>query len=453
MGRRPSLKRCSMPRKAIILGAAGRDFHNFNTFFRKNQGYEVVAFTAAQISELDTEAGVEKRVYPPELSGPLYPEGIMIYPETRLTKLIQEHGVDEAFFSYSDVSATYLHDKAAEVQAAGASFVMLGPRDTMIKPSKPLISVCASRTGSGKSPTSRWLVSLLRDNEYRVVVIRHPMPYGDLVKQRVQRFETYEDLDRHDCTIEEREDYEPHLDMGAVVYSGVDYADILKAAKEEADVLIWDGGNNDFPFYEPLLHIVVVDPHRVGHELTYYPGETNVRMADVVVVSKVNTADPSNVQKVKENVRKINSDAKIISANMVITAEDEESLRGKRVLVIEDGPTLTHGEMKYGAATIKAMEKGADIVDPRPYTKGTIKEVYRLWPHLGKLLPAVGYSPHQMKELEEIINAVPCDVVLMGTPTDLRRYLKVDKPVLRVRYEFEETETGSLGIEVFKALE
>jgi len=442
-----------MARKAIIMGAAGRDFHNFNTYFRENLGYEVVAFTAAQISELDTEAGVEKRVYPPELSGPLYPDGIMIYPETRLTRLIQEHGVDEAFFSYSDVSATYLHDKAAEVQASGASFVLLGPRDTMIKPSKPLISVCASRTGSGKSPTSRWLVSLLRDKGFRVVVIRHPMPYGDLVKQRVQRFETYEDLDRYNCTIEEREDYEPHLDMGAVVYSGVDYADILKAAEEEADVLIWDGGNNDFPFYEPLLQIVVVDPHRVGHELTYYPGETNVRMADVVVVSKVNTADPSNVQIVKENVHRINPDAKIISANMVITAEDEDSLRRKRVLVIEDGPTLTHGEMKYGAATIKAMEKGADIVDPRPYTKGTIKEVYRLWPHLGKLLPAVGYSPHQMKELEEIINAVPCDVVLMGTPTDLRRYLKVDKPVLRVRYEFEETETGSLGIEVFKALE
>ena len=435
------------------MGAAGRDFHNFNTFFRDNPGYEVVAFTAAQISDLDTGAGVEKRVYPPELSGPMYPDGIRIYPETQLTRLIEERGVDEVFFSYSDVSATYLHDKASEVQAAGASFVLLGPRDTMIKPSKPLISVCASRTGSGKSPTSRWLVSLLRDNGYRVVVIRHPMPYGDLVKQRVQRFETYEDLDRHDCTIEEREDYEPHLDMGVIVYSGVDYADILRAAEEEADVVIWDGGNNDFPFYEPLLQIVIVDPHRVGHELRYYPGETNVRMADIVVVSKVNTADPSNVQKVKENVRKINPDAKIVTANMVITAEDEDSLRGKRVLVIEDGPTLTHGEMKYGAATIKAMEKGADIVDPRPYTKGTIKEVYKLWPHLGKLLPAVGYSPHQMKELEEIINSVPCDIVLMGTPTDLRRYLEVDKPVLRVRYEFKETETGSLGIEVFKALE
>jgi len=453
MGPRPSLKRDSMVRKAIIMGAAGRDFHNFNTFFRDNPGYEVVAFTAAQISDLDTGAGVEKRVYPPELSGPRYPDGVRIYPEAHLTRLIEERGVDEVFFSYSDVSATYLHDKAAEVQAAGASFVLLGPRDTMIKPSKPLISVCASRTGSGKSPTSRWLVSLLRDNGYRVVVIRHPMPYGDLVKQRVQRFETYEDLDHHNCTIEEREDYEPHLDMGVIVYSGVDYADILRAAEEEADVVIWDGGNNDFPFYEPLLQIVIVDPHRVGHELRYYPGETNVRMADIVVVSKVNTADPSNVQKVKENVRKINPDAKIVTANIVITAEDEDSLRGKRVLVIEDGPTLTHGEMKYGAATIKAMEKGADIVDPRPYTKGTIKEVYKLWPHLGKLLPAVGYSPHQMKELEEIINSVPCDIVLMGTPTDLRRYLKVDKPVLRVRYEFEETETGSLGIEVFKALE
>ncbi|MBN2336001.1 GTPase [Candidatus Bathyarchaeota archaeon] len=442
-----------MVRKALIMGAAGRDFHNYNTHFRDNPDYEVVAFTAAQISELDATAGVEKRVYPPELAGPRYPNGIQIYPEGRLTALIKELDVDDVFFSYSDISAAYLHDKAAEVQAAGASFVLLGPKDTMIKPSKPLISVCAARTGSGKSPTSRWLVSLLRNNGHRVVVIRHPMPYGDLVKQRVQRFETYDDLDSHDCTIEEREDYEPHLDMGAVVYSGVDYADILKEAEKEAYVIIWDGGNNDYPFYVPDLHIVLVDPHRPGHELMYYPGETNVRMADIVIVSKVNTADPENVRKVKENVRRINPGAKIVDANIVITAEEEDSLSGKKVLVIEDGPTLTHGEMKYGAATLKAMERGADIVDPRPYVKGTIKEVFTLWPHLGKLLPAVGYSEHQIRELEEIINAVPCDLVLMGTPTDLRRYMKVDKPVLRVRYEFEEIEPGSLGIEALKVIE
>jgi len=434
------------------MGAAGRDFHNFNVYFRDNPRYRVVAFTAAQISELDATAGVEKRVYPPELSGPRYPKGIRIHPESQLEKLIDELSVDEVFFSYSDVSAVYLQDEASRVQAAGATFVLLGPRDTMIKPSKPLISVCASRTGSGKSPTSRWIVSRLRDRGYRVVVIRHPMPYGDLVRQRVQRFQTMEDMDRHKCTIEEREDYEPHLERGAVVYSGVDYQAILNEAEEEADVLVWDGGNNDYPFYEPSLHIVIVDPHRAGHELIYYPGETNVRMADVVIVGKVNTADPANVKKVRDNVRKINPDAVIMNANTVITAEEQERLRGRKVLVIEDGPTLTHGEMKYGAATIKAKEMGADIVDPRPYVTGTIKDIYRLWPHLGKVLPAVGYSDHQIRELEAAINAVPCDLVLMGTPTDLRRYMKVDKPVLRVRYEFQEVEPGGLEAEILTAL-
>ena len=426
------------------MGAAGRDFHNFNTFFRGNPDYEVVAFTAAQISELDAGVGIEKRTYPTELAGDRYPEGIKIYPEERLEELIRELKVDEVFFSYSDVSAEYLHDEAARVQSAGASFVLLGPKDTMIQPTKPLISICASRTGSGKSPTSRWLIRTLKQTGYRVVVIRHPMPYGDLVKQRLQRFETYEDLDRHECTVEEREDYEPHIDMGAIVYAGVDYQDIINAAEEEADIVVWDGGNNDFPFYVPSKHIVIVDPHRVGHELRYYPGETNVRMADIIIISKVNTADPENVVKVKENVRRINPTAKIIESNMVITAEDEDKLTGKKVLIIEDGPTLTHGEMKYGAATLKAWEKGAEIVDPRPYAKGSIKEVYDLWPHLGKLLPAVGYSEGQIKELEESINATPCDLVLMGTPTDLRRYMTVEKPVLRVKYEYEEIEPGTL---------
>lgn len=426
------------------MGAAGRDFHNFNTFFRDNQGYEVVAFTAAQISELDAGVGIEKRVYPTELAGANYPEGIKIYPEEQLEELIKKLKVDEVFFSYSDVSAEYLHDEVARVQSAGASFVLLGPNDTMIQPKKPLISICASRTGSGKSPTSKWIVRTLKNTGYRVVVIRHPMPYGDLVKQRNMRFETYDDLDRHKCTVEEREDYEPHIDMGAIVYSGVDYQDIINSAEEEADIVVWDGGNNDFPFYVPSIQIVIVDPHRVGHELRYYPGETNVRMADIVIVSKVNTADPENVRKVKENVRKINPTAKIIESNMVITTEDDDRLTGKKVLIIEDGPTLTHGEMRYGAATLKAREMGAEIVDPRPYAVGSIKAVYDLWPHLGELLPAVGYSDGQIKDLEESINATPCDLVLMGTPTDLRRYMTVDKPVLRVMYEYGEIEPGTL---------
>ena len=433
-----------MVRKALIMGAAGRDFHNFNTYFRGNKNYKVVAFTAAQISELDTGSGVEKRVYPSELAGEGYPEGIHIYSEERLEELIEELDVDEVFFSYSDVSETYLHDEVSRVLAAGATFSLLGPKDTMIEPTKPLISICASRTGSGKSPTSRWLTARLKEMGKRTVVIRHPMPYGVLVRQRLQRFETYADLDYHECTIEEREDYEPHIDNGAIVFAGVDYGDILEAAEDEADVVVWDGGNNDYPFYKPMLHIVLVDPHRVGHELSYYPGEANVRMADIVLISKVNTADPENVKKIRKNVREINPNAKIIEVNIGITVEEEESISGKRVLVIEDGPTLTHGEMEYGAAMIKAKENDAVIVDPRPYTRGTIKELYTLWPHLGELLPAVGYSEKQMKELSDTINDVPCDLVLLGTPTDIRRYLDVDKPILRVRYEFEEKDPGSL---------
>jgi predicted GTPase len=426
------------------MGAAGRDFHNFNTFFKDNPNYLVVAFTAAQISELDSGAGVEKRIYPPELAGEKYPEGIKIFPEERLEALINDLKVDEVFFSYSDVSAEYLHDEVSRVQSAGASFVLLGPNDTMIESKKPLISICASRTGSGKSPTSRWLVRTLKNTGYKVVVIRHPMPYGDLRKQKLQRFETYDDLDKHECTVEEREDYEPHIDMGAVVFAGVDYQEIINAAEKEADIIVWDGGNNDFPFYKPTKHIVIVDPHRVGHELRYYPGETNVRMADIIIISKVNTADPENVKLVKENVKRINPSAKIIESNIIITSEDVEQLPGKRVLIIEDGPTLTHGEMEYGAATLIAKDNEAVIVDPRPYAKGSIRSVYNLWPHLGELLPAVGYSEDQIKELEESINATPCDLVLMGTPTDLRRYLNVHKPVLRVRYEYGEIEPGTL---------
>ncbi|MGD0802940.1 MAG: cyclic 2,3-diphosphoglycerate synthase [Candidatus Bathyarchaeia archaeon] len=433
-----------MIKKAIIMGAAGRDFHNFNVFFRENPYYEVVAFTAAQISDLDTTAGIEKRTYPPELAGKHYPEGIPIHPESQLEQLIKDLNVEEVFFSYSDVSHQYLMNEGSRAIAAGASFTLLGPKETMIRSKKPVISVCASRTGSGKSPTSRWLVDLLKRRGFKVVVIRHPMPYGDLVKQRVQRFATLEDLDKQDCTIEEREDYEPHIERGAIVYAGVDYLDIIKRAEEEADIIVWDGGNNDYPFYWPKIQICVVDPHRAGNELTYYPGEVNVRMADIAVISKVNTAPPGNVEQVRRNILSINSQAQIVETDMVITADDESKLLGKSVLVVEDGPTVTHGGMGYGAATIKARELEATIVDPRPYAMGTIKHVYEQYPHLQRVLPAVGYSPNQMKELEDTINATPCDLVLLGTPTDLRRYLKLNKPAMRVRYELKERQRWEL---------
>ncbi|TEU13044.1 GTPase [Candidatus Bathyarchaeota archaeon] len=441
-----------MVKKVIIMGAAGRDFHNFNSFYRGNPNYQVVAFTAAQISDLDAGAGVENRVYPPELAGLGYPDGIMIYPEAMLEKLIEDLDADEVVFAYSDVPHEYVMNEASRVLAAGASFVLLGPEATMIKPSKPLVSVCASRTGSGKSPTSRWLLLRLKEKGYRVVVIRHPMPYGNLYKQRVQRFETLEDLDIHECTIEEREDYEPHIENGAIVFAGVDYKKILEAAEKEADIVIWDGGNNDFPFYQPTVHIVLVDPHRVGDELNYYPGTTNVRMADIAIVSKVNTAKPEDVERTIANVKELNPKARIFKANILITAETEEGIEGKRVLVVEDGPTVTHGGMSYGAATIKAEELGAEIVDPRPYATGSIKEIYRLYPHLEKVLPAVGYSENQMDELSKVINDTPCDLVLLGTPTDIRRYLKVEKPVVRVRYELEEIVPGEIEEAIFDLL-
>ena len=441
-----------MVKKVIIMGAAGRDFHNFNSFYKGNPNYQVVAFTAAQISDLDAGAGVEKRVYPPELAGLGYPDGIMIYPEAMLEKLIEDLDADEVVFAYSDVPHEYVMNEASRVLAAGASFVLLGPEATMIKPSKPLVSVCASRTGSGKSPTSRWLLLRLKEKGHRVVVIRHPMPYGNLYKQRVQRFETLEDLDIHECTIEEREDYEPHIENGAIVFAGVDYKKILEAAEKEADIVIWDGGNNDFPFYQPTVHIVLVDPHRVGDELNYYPGTTNVRMADIAIVSKVNTAKPEDVERTIANVKVLNPKARIFKADILITAETEEGIRGKRVLVVEDGPTVTHGGMSYGAATIKAEELGAEIVDPRPYATGSIKEIYRLYPHLEKVLPAVGYSENQMDELSKVINDTPCDLVLLGTPTDIRRYLKVEKPVVRVRYELEEIVPGEIEEAIFELL-
>jgi predicted GTPase len=415
-------------KRAIIMGAAGRDFHNFNTHFRGNPEYEVVAFTAAQISDLDAGAGVESRVYPPELAGVGYPEGIKIYPETMLEDLIEERRVDEVVFAYSDVSHSYLMDEASRVLAAGASFTLLGPDATMIEPTKPVVSICASRTGSGKSPTSRWLLTRLTDRGYRVVVIRHPMPYGDLKKQRVQRFETLEDLDRYNCTIEEREDYEPHIERGAVVFAGVDYKMILREAEKEADIILWDGGNNDFPFYRPTVH-------------------------DVVIVSKVNTADPEKVEEAIANVEGINETARILKANITITAENDEAILGKRVLVVEDGPTVTHGGMAFGAATIKARALEAELVDPKPYAKGSILAVYEMYPHLERVLPAVGYSEHQMEELSQVINDTPCDLVLLGTPTDISRYLKVDKPVQRVRYELEEIVPGEIEEAIFGLLE
>ncbi|MEA2089547.1 MAG: cyclic 2,3-diphosphoglycerate synthase [Thermoproteota archaeon] len=425
--------------KVIIMGAAGRDFHNFNVFFRNNNAYEVVAFTATQIP------GIEKRAYPPELTGSNYPEGIPIYPEEKLPELIKKHKVGQVIFAYSDVSHEYVMHQASTALASGADFRLMGPSKTMLKSKVPVVSVCAVRTGSGKSQTSRRVCKILKENGYRIVVVRHPMPYGDLTKQVCQRFASYEDLDKHNCTIEEREDYEPHLDNGIVVYAGVDYEKILREAEKEAEVVIWDGGNNDLPFYQPNLHIVVADPHRPGHEVAYHPGETNLRMADVVVINKVGTADPKNIEIVEKNVKAANPDAIIVKASSPITVDKPELIKGKKVLIVEDGPTLTHGGMRYGAGTIAAKKLGAsEIVDPHPYAVGSIKETYKKYTHLGSLLPAVGYGEKQIMELEKTINAAPCDVVVIGTPTDLRRVLQLNKPAVRVKYELKEVGTPTL---------
>ncbi|MGQ9800385.1 MAG: cyclic 2,3-diphosphoglycerate synthase [Candidatus Saccharicenans sp.] len=426
-------------KKVIIMGAAGRDFHNFNVFFRDNKDYRVVAFTATQIPD------IEGRKYPAALAGKLYPKGIPIFSEAELTDLIKTYKVDEVHFAYSDVSHEYVMHKASQVMAAGANFVLLGPDDTMIKSRKPVVSVCAVRTGSGKSQTTRKVALTLKAKGRRVVVIRHPMPYGDLVKQAVQRFATYEDLDRHECTIEEREEYEPHIDNGIVVYAGVDYGAILKQAEKEADVILWDGGNNDFPFYHSDLEIVVVDPHRAGHELTYHPGETNFRRADVYVVNKIDTADPEKMQQVLENIKNINPRARVIRANSPIFVEDGSRITGKRVLVIEDGPTLTHGGMRYGAGIVAAQKyQAAEIIDPRPYAVGSIKKTFAKYNHLDKVLPAMGYGERQTRELAATINRIDCDLVVSATPIDLNRVIKVNKPMLRVRYELEEIGSPNL---------
>ncbi len=423
-----------MPKvRVVIMGAAGRDFHNFNLYFRDNPNYEIVAFTATQIPN------IERRTYPPELSGPLYPQGIPIYPEEELTTLIGKHDVDQVLFSYSDISHEYVMHKASEVLAAGADFRLLGPKATMLKAGIPVISVCAVRTGSGKSQTSRRVSDILKKMGKKVVVVRHPMPYGDLAKQACQRFATYEDLDRYECTIEEREEYEPHINRGTVVYAGVDYAEILRHAETEADTILWDGGNNDLPFYQPDLHIVVADPHRPGHELRYHPGETNLRLAHVVIINKIDTAKKEDVALVEENIKKLNPKALVVKANSPIFVEDSEAIEGKRVLVIEDGPTLTHGEMAYGAGVVAARRFGArEIVDPRPYAVGSIRDTYAQYPTTGPVLPATGYGEEQIKELEASINSTPCDLVLIATPVDLRRLLDIEKPSDRVRYELEE---------------
>jgi len=426
--------------KVIIMGAAGRDFHNFNIYFRNNDAYEVVTFTATQIP------GIEERSYPPELAGPNYPNGISIYPEEELPRLVREHNVDQVVFAYSDVSYEYVMHKASIALANGADFRLMGPKTTMLEAKVPVVSVCAVRTGSGKSQTSRQVAKILKSKGLRVVVIRHPMPYGDLRKQICQRFASYEDLDKHECTIEEREEYEPHIDNGIIVYAGVDYEKILREAEKEADVIVWDGGNNDIPFYKSDLHIVVADPHRAGHEIAYHPGEANLRLANVVIINKVETADPKNVERVKQNVRTVNPNATILEAASPITADKPELIKGKRVLVIEDGPTLTHGNMPYGAATIIAKRLGAgEIVDPKPYAVGSIKETYKKYAHLGAILPAVGYGERQIAELKETTDRTPCDVVVIGTPIDLRRVMSIDKPTVRVKYELKVL--GSVSLE------
>jgi len=425
--------------RVIIMGAAGRDFHNFNVYYRNNPQYEVVAFTATQIP------GIEKRGYPPELAGPNYPRGIPIHPEEELPELIKKHGIEEVVFAYSDVSHEYVMHKASIALANGADFRLMGPSTTMVKAKVPVVSVCAVRTGSGKSQTSRKVARTLKKLGFKVVVIRHPMPYGDLTKQVCQRFASYEDLDKYDCTIEEREEYEPHIDTGIIVYAGVDYEKILREAEKEADIIVWDGGNNDIPFYKSDTQIVVADSHRPGHEMTYHPGETNLRMADVVIINKVDTADPTNVATVRKNAKTVNPNATIIEAASPITVDNPQLINGKKVLVVEDGPTLTHGNMAYGAGMIAAERLGAEeMVDPRPYAVGSIVKTFEHYPHLGAVLPAVGYGKEQIGELEETINATPCDVVLIGTPIDLRRVLQLNKPAVRAKYELQEIGTPTL---------
>lgn len=426
-------------KRVLIMGAAGRDFHNFNTFFRGNLDYEVVAFTATQIPN------IEGRQYPPELTGPTYPAGIPIFPENQLNDLIKKYAIDQVVFAYSDVTHNYVMEKASAVLAAGADFRLMGLNNTQVKSTKPVVSIGAVRTGVGKSQTTRHVLRVLRDMGYRVAAIRHPMPYGDLAKQAVQRFETYADLDLHECTIEEREEYEPHIDNGAVVFAGVDYERILREAEKEVDIILWDGGNNDLPFYKSDFHIVLADPHRPGHEKSYYPGAANVLMADAFVINKVDTATPDNILTVRENLRSMNPAAPIVEAASPIFVDDPLEILGKRVLVVEDGPTLTHGEMAIGAGWVAAKRFGAsEIIDPRPFAVGTIAATYVKYPTTGQVLPAMGYGDAQMRELEETINRSNADLVIIGTPIDLGRILDLNKPSQRVRYELQEIGTPTI---------
>lgn len=421
------------------MGAAGRDFHNFNVCFRDNPEYEVIAFTAAQIPN------ISGRSYPPSLAGKLYPRGIPIEPEENLVSLVKLHAIDEVIFSYSDVSHEYVMHKASLVNASGAQFTLLSTKQTMLKSRKPVVAICAVRTGSGKSPTSRRVCETIKGMGKRVVVIRHPMPYGDLSRQRLQRFTSYEDFQKHDCTIEEIEEYEPHIEQRTVVYAGVDYAAILAEAEKEADIIVWDGGNNDTPFYVPDIYITVVDPHRPGHELTYYPGETNLLLADIIVISKEDTAKPENIRLVKGHIKQSNPNAVIVDAALPVTVEKPDLIKGKRVLIIEDGPTLTHGGMSFGAGVLAAKQYGAmEIVDPRTYAVGSIAETFGKYPHIGDLLPAMGYGHSQMEELRETIHRTPCDIVIIGTPIDLRKLIPIDKPTDRVRYNLQEIGTPTL---------
>jgi len=422
-----------MKTKVLIMGAAGRDFHNFNTYFRDRKEYDVVAFTAAQIPN------IEGRVYPPELAGPLYPEGIPILPESELPALIKKHGIEQVIFAYSDISHIELMHKASLVLSNGADFRLMGNPSIVLESSVPVISICAVRTGSGKSPTTRKICRILRGKGLKVVAIRHPMPYGNLVKQAVQRFATYDDLDRYECTIEEMEEYEPLINNGITVYAGVDYGRILREAEREADIIVWDGGNNDTPFFKSDLHIVLVDPHRPGHEITYHPGEVNLRTADVIIINKVQTADRKDILTVLQNVKKFNPEALVMEAALTVRVDRPDLIKGKRALVVEDGPTVTHGEMKYGAGIFAAENYGAaEIVDPRDFAVDSIMETFRKYPHLEKVLPAMGYGKEQIEDLEETINRADCDVVVSGTPIDLNRVINVNKPVVRVKYDLSE---------------
>jgi predicted GTPase len=436
-----------MARRILIMGAAGRDFHNFNTVYRGKSAYQVVAFTAAQIPDI---AG---RKYPAKLAGKGYPKGIPIFAEQELEKLIRDLNVDEVVFAYSDVPHTFVMHQASRVLASGADFTMLGPKDTMLKSTKPVISICAVRTGSGKSQTTRRVCQLLKERGLRVVAVRHPMPYGDLTKQICERFAEMSDLDKYNCTIEEREEFEPHIMTGTVIYAGVDYEVILRRAEKEADVIVWDGGNNDLPFYRPDLHIVVADPHRPGHELSYHPGEANMMMADAIVINKIDTASPEGVETVRHNIALRNPKAVVIEGASPVFVDAPKLITGNRVLVIEDGPTLTHGEMKYGAGVVAAKKFGAaEIVDPRPWIRGTLKDTFATYPEIGALLPAMGYGEKQTKDMEATVNAADVDAVVIATPIDLRRIMKIKKPCVRVRYELQEIGKPDLADVIDEAL-